>query len=98
MEVVDLEAGGTKPSGGGLKFQGLNVSEILQIKEGLEEVGDTSVNTDNRVGDRSMEDNLICKAHCMTDTRVVGIESSDLSNGMSSILNLEQKRRHWGGT
>ena len=50
MEVVDLEVGGTKPGGGGLKFQGLDLGEILRIKEGSEEVGDTGVNTDNRVG------------------------------------------------
>ena len=50
MEVVDLEAGGTKPGGGGLKFQGPDLGEILRIKEGSEGVGDTGVNTDNRVG------------------------------------------------
>ena len=98
MEVVDLEVGGTKPGGGGLKFQGLDLGEILRIKEGSEEVGDTGVNTDNRVGDRSAEEDSICKARCLIDTRVVDIGSVDLSEGTSSILDLERKRRRWGST
>ena len=80
-----------------MKFQGLDLGESLRIKESSEEVGDTGVNTDNRVGDRSAEDS-ICKARCLTDTRVVDIGSSDLSEGTSSILDLERKQRRWGGT
>ena len=57
----------------------------------MEEVGDTGLNMDNRVGDWSTEDDLICKACCMTDMRVVGIGLSELSKGTSSILNLEWK-------
>ena len=39
------------------------------------------------MGDRSTEDDSICKARCLTDTRVAGIGSSELSKGTSSILN-----------
>ena len=49
-KVVVLERGGTGLGGSGLKFLGLDPGETLRIKEGSEEVGDTGVNTDNRVG------------------------------------------------
>ena len=97
-EVVDLEHGGTGLSSSGLKFRRLDLGETLRIEEGSEEVGDASANTENGVGDRSAEvDDAICKACCLTDTRVVSIGPSEFSERTSSILDLERKRRRGGG-
>ena len=93
-EVVNLEHGRARLSSNGLEFQTLDLGKTLQIEEGSEEVGDTGANMENRVGDQSVEVNdVIGKACCLTDTRLVGVGSDEFNKGTSRILDLEQKRR-----
>ena len=93
-EVVNLEDGGTRLRGSGLKFWRLDLSETLRIEEGSEEVGDASTDTEDGVGDRGAEvDNSVGKAGGLTDAGVVGIGPGELSKGTAGILDLEWK---WG--
>ena len=93
-EVVNLEDGGARLCGSGLKFWRLDLSEALGIEEGSEEVGDPSTDTKDGVGNCGTEvDNSVGKAGGLADTGVVGIGPGELSKGTAGILDLEWK---WG--
>ena len=93
-EVVDLEHSRTGLSSSGLEFGGLDLSKALGIEERSEEVGDTSTETENGVGDRGAEVNdSVYKTSSLADTRIVGIRTGELAKGTTGIFDLEWKRR-----